>query len=210
MSVAGDAGFSVPDAARGATDLTAPTLNKATAIQPNERVLCINRGRQTLIDTFDGRHIPLPVGYFEIEFDAAQHFQRRLIVPGTRNLAENAFVSYIGILGTTDGRIRRDTDEYCTPFTDEQLQTFGERVEGLDRSGLDEVTPQRVSAIIASTMRSTGPGGRRGVQVFAGESAEAQDAAAHVLDRPEESATREAEVEAAADGIAPVPRRRRR
>jgi len=162
---------------------------------PDERVLCINRGNKTLVDTFDGIHREIPPGYFEIEYAAAQHHQRRLIVPGTKNIEQGGYVSYIGILGVND-------DALCQPFTDEELQQFGEAVEAIDRSALTG-SESKVEVIKTSRARAASPtlgagrGGRRGIDVSAQATPEAEAAAAGVLDPPTESATREAENDAA-------------
>ena len=208
------AGFVIPEEAQAAIDLTAASISNATAIQPGDRVLCINRGRKPLTDQFDGRHVTLPPGFFQIEYDAARHFQKRQIVPGTRNLEQDGYTSWIGIKGTADGRIACDTPELCVPFTDAQLEKFGEQVEAIDRSAMSnpadrDVTTIRTSAAMAATLRSTGRGGKIGVDVSAQANESATEAAEHVLDKPEESATREAEAVAAAEGIESPSRRRR-
>lgn len=200
----GAVGFTPPVAAADAVDLTAAAVTNSSQIQPTDRVFCINRGRKPLTDQFDGRHVVLPSGWFQIEFDAAQHFHRRLIVPGTRNLEVDGYQSWVGIRGTVDGRIAFHTEEDCTPFTDEELEAFGEKVEAIDRSAMSnpadrDVTAIRTSRAVASTMRSTSRGGRTGIDVSAQANEDAAEAAEHVLDKPEESATREAQQEAAAE-----------
>jgi len=174
-------------------------------------VLCINRGRKPLLDTFDGRHVQMPAGHFTLEFDAASHFHRRLIVPGTRSLVSaESYTSFIGIYGTVDGRVKFHSEKDCEPFTDEQLERWGERLEGLDRSEMPnradrEVTAVATGAVAASMHRASRPG----IDVSAQATADAEAAAAEVLAPPTESATREAEHEADREGL-PRPRATRK
>jgi hypothetical protein len=169
-------------------------------LTPTSRVLCINRGQKPLTDQFDGNHITIPAGYFETEFGAALHFQRRLIVPGTRNLEVGGFVSWIGILGSVDGKIKHDDEHNCEPFSDEELLAFGERIEAIDRGDDARVKVVRTSAARAGFI---GGGARKGVQVDASSQANeaAAEAAEHIFEPSEESATREALAEAQADGV---------
>lgn len=157
----------------------------------NEKVLCVNRGRRPLVDTFDGRHVEMPAGHFYIEYAAAKHFQRRLIVPGSKNLTSGGYVSWIGICGV-------NPPELCEPFTDAELEKLQEKVEAVDRSqdhGLGkDVKVVSTNGVRASSpmlgMRS-GPGsGPVGIDASVQASPAAEAAAAAVLDRPEESDTR--------------------
>jgi hypothetical protein len=203
-------GFEIPAAAVEAVDLTKPTLNAAAKIQPTDIVLVMNRGRKTLYDMFDAREVPMPAGLFKMEFDAALHFQRRLIVPGTRNVEANAFVSWLGILGTADGRVSHDPPELCEPFSDEQLIAFGEKVEAIDRGAFSSPADRDVQLVrtghaVAQTLRSGT--GQRGFDASGQATDEASARAEHILDPPTESATREAEAEAAVAGVRPEPRR---
>lgn len=177
-------------------DLTASaTAGPVREPAENERVVCINRGRKPLIDTFDARHVEMPAGFFEIEYGAAKHFQRRLIVPGTKvNAAE--FVSWIGILGV-------NPPELCEPFTDEELGRFGENIEALSRD-VDHGFGRRVSTVPTNAVRASSPtigsGGRARTDVrIEGNDGDAADAA-EVLAPPTESDTREAQSEAASTG----------
>lgn len=173
-----------------------------TTIKPDTPVICINRGRKPLLDTWDGEHVPLPVGYFRTEYGAALHFQRRLIVPGTRNVEIGGFISWISILGTDDGRRAVDNEESCQPFTDEELQNFGESSEGIDRSGSAPMEKVRVSQARASA-RGQGAGLKPVIGIDQQATDAAREAAAHVFDPAEQSEARAAEQEAAAEGAAP-------
>lgn len=191
-------------------NLSVQRLNETT-LRPTTPVVCINRGRKPLNDMFDGVAVTIPPGVFVTEYGAAKHFQDRLIVPGTRNLDLGGFVSWIGIIGTEDRRQRVDPPEVCEPFTDEELQTFGEKVEGLDRGALANPADRDVKVMktsFASSM-SRAHGLRPNVAADAQASEEAAERAAHVFDAPDESATRQAEAEAASAGVEPVSSRRR-
>jgi len=161
---------------------------------PNERVLCINRGRKVLTDTFDARHLEIPSGPFYIEYAAAKHLQARLIVPGTKNITSGGYVSYIGIRGI-------DPEALCEPFTDEELERYGEAHEAIDRSedhgfGRDVKTVPTNAVRAASPTLGTGRG-QAGIDASAQATPEAEAAAAEVLAPPTESATRDDAAEAA-------------
>lgn len=93
-----------------------------TSLKPDSPVIVINRGRKPLEMTFDGNHIPIPVGYFETEYGAALHFKDRAVVPGTRNLEVGGFISWFSILGSSDGRVAVDPPEQCVPLKDSALR----------------------------------------------------------------------------------------
>lgn len=176
-----------------------------TTLRHNSPVLCINRGRKPLQVTFDGNHLTVPVGHFRTEYAAAQHMQRHLIVPGTRNLEIGGHKSWVSILGSDDGRVAVDNPEECQPFTDDELQQFGEKIEGLAPDGRDPLVPLRTSVGRAMS-RSQGEGGLR-PSISAREQASpaAAEAAEHVFDAPEGSATRDAEQLAASERVASDP-----
>lgn len=180
--------------------------------KPDERVICINRGRKDITVTFDSRHMVLPPGYFEIEYEAAKHFRNREIVPGTKNPELNTFVSWIAILNV-------DADEKCQPFTDEELLEFGEKVEAIDRSALtspaDRDVQLRSVRQVQASSQSFSSGARikpkgGGIDASVQATPAAMEAAAAVLDKPGMTASREAEAEARSEGVAPVAQRVRR
>lgn len=184
-----------------------------TTLKPDSPVVCLNRGRKELLDTWDGNHIPIPVGYFRTEYGAALHFQRRLIVHGTRDMEVGGYQSWLAILGSDDGRVAVDHPDKCQPYTDKELQAFGEPLEGLSRDGRGDLTTVRTSIARASG-RTQGVGGLR-PQIDVGNQATdaAAEAAAHVFEPPAERETALAEAEAAVDrggeSGAPAPRRMR-
>jgi len=109
-----------------------PEHTNRAPLLPTTPVVCVNRGPRTLEDKYDGDDYVIPARtLFQVTFAAAQHFQRRQIVPGTRNPDPNSpgvqYVSWIGIVGI-------DPPEACEVFTDEELELFGESAEGLNRA----------------------------------------------------------------------------
>lgn len=208
-----DRSFALPDAPIATLLIDQTTAN--SKVLPSETVLCINRGRTTLTDTFDAVHLEIPPGLFHVRYDAAQHIQRRLIVPGTRNLEVGGYQSFIGILGSADGRIKLDADEFCRPFTDEELRGFGERLEAVDRTALSNpadraVVPISTAAARAASLTQGVGGATHRPQIDTGTQASdlAREAADHVFDPPETSDTAEAEAEAGVE-VPEKPRRRR-
>jgi hypothetical protein len=174
----------------------------ANTIPLNAPVLCINRGRKTLLDTFNANHIEIPPGHFITEYEAAQHFRERLIVPGTKNLEVGGFVSWIGILGTTDGRIAVDAEALCQPFTDEELQAFGEKVEAIDRNAFSDPRARNVAVVRTSAAHAASAqhGIRPQIDASAQVSEQAREAAEHVFEPPTENLARQDAQEAAAEG----------
>ncbi len=185
-----------------------------TTLKPDSPVVALNRGRNELVSTFNGEHITIPAGLFVTEYRAAKHFQDRLVVPGTRNLEVGGHVSWIAILGSEDRRLLVDPVEMHVPFTDDELQTFGESVEAIDRRsvlgpGRDVMTIRTQTARARS--RAQGFESQR-PQIDTGQQASeaAAEAAEHVFDPPVGSATRASEQDAATDpeaaGVEPAPR----
>lgn len=150
---------------------------------PEERVICINRGNKVLKETFNGEHSEIPPGYFEIEYQAALHFKRKLIVPGSKNIETGGWVSFIGILGV-------DPQTECEPFTEEECALFGERFEAIDRSQMLNARDRDVQVVRTNAAIASSPGyGQRGIDVNAQANDAAAAAAEGVLDRPDESLT---------------------
>jgi hypothetical protein len=219
--------FDLPDH-KGIVNLLVERMNETT-LQPGSAVLCLNRGRTPLTVRFNGEEITVPSGvraggdpenpedwqFFKTEYAAAQHMQRHLIVPGTRNIEVGGFVSWIAIKGSDDGRIAVDSPETCALFTDEELTNFGEAVEAIDRKALSdpaarEATVVRTSVAAARSRTQAVGGLRPAIEGKQQVSNAAAEAAAHVFEPPAESATRQAEAEAAADSGAPRGRSRAR
>lgn len=186
-----------------------PEDAKANQLGPDTIVTCLNRGRKPLTDMYDGRNYVVPAGYVRMPFGAAQHFQRRAIVPGTKNLEQGGYQSWLSIVGV-------DAPELCAPFTDEQLTAFGEAVEAIDRSAMSDPADRDVVLMKTSAARAAMPGqglvggqnvggGPRRPVLDAGVQATpaAREAAEHVMEPPAESAAAAATREALGDGWVP-------
>ncbi len=201
-----------PEGIRPVDLMASTTAGPVREPAPTERVLCLNRGRRPIEDTFDARHLEMPPGYFYIEYAAAKHFQERNIVPGTKSaVVGGAYVSWISICGV-------NPPEMCQPFTDEELAEFGEAVEAIDRradygfgSGVKVVPTSRVRAASPMLGMQRGPGAGVGIDATQQATEDAAAAATAVLEPPAESATREDAAEAAAvrAGAVGKPRRHR-
>jgi hypothetical protein len=183
--------------------------DKAYELTPETVVLCLNRGNRVLHETFNAEHYQIPPGKFRMQYGAAVHCQRRQVVPGTRDIEGHGFRSFIAIYGV-------DAEADCVPFTDAELQAFGEKVEAIDRSAMANPADRDVTTIPTARARAAlgsfgmAGKGKVGIDASAQATPEAEEAAAHVLEPPAESATREAEAEAAAvQGTEPKPRRPR-
>src|SRR5687768_6306206 len=105
--------FEMPDPAEVA-NRRVERMNETT-LEAESLVYCINRGRKVLKVTFNGEHLEIPPGKFRTEYGAAQHMQKHLIVPGTRNVEVGGYVSWIAILGNDDGRVAVDPPETHEP-----------------------------------------------------------------------------------------------
>ncbi|MGE0590910.1 MAG: hypothetical protein AB7G23_03020 [Vicinamibacterales bacterium] len=180
-----------------------PEDSKAAELTPHTSVLVINRGRKPLHDKYDGRDYQIGPGYHWMPYGAALHFQRRAIIPGTKNLELGGWQSWLGILGV-------DGADLCEPLSDEELRAVGERVEAIDRHSFSSPEDQQVTTVSTGAARAVAPGqgmlgGPRRPQLDAGSQAtpEASARAAEIMTPPATSATAEDE---AAAGVAPRPR----
>lgn len=120
-----------------------PQSSGALLITPETIVLCVNRGREPLEDTFNSRHYVIQPGYFSVQLGAAQHFKDRAVVPGSRNPETRWQASFISIIGvvvpTRDGlKVAHQIDkpEEWDPFTDVECREYGHAVEALDRDSM--------------------------------------------------------------------------
>lgn len=92
-------------------------------------VVVVHRGGPTIKDLWDSQEWVIPPGVHKMPYGIARHFQKRAIVPGTRNPNPEfggKAISQLAVVGI-------DKEENCRPFTEEQLRQF-EFKEGLDRS----------------------------------------------------------------------------
>ncbi len=136
-------------------------------LTPETPVICMNRSRRDLKDTFDSQHYRIPPGptKFWVPYGAALHFKARLIQPGTRR-GPSSYDSLIAILGIDD-------PEDCEMLDAAVEADVMSRPEGLDRSILD---PSRQSAKVLEVGAVRGgivgqAAGRRANEVFVGANA---------------------------------------
>jgi hypothetical protein len=182
-------------------------------LTPETPVLCIHRGRRhtedgapvhhenaarhrdgereayfegDYKDTYDGFHYIIAPGYFSAPYGAALHFQRRAVVPGSRNPETGFQASFIAIIGVVElvpgggFRVLKPVDDQVdwTPFTDEECAQYEVAFEALDRAAMvapieKEVVLRNVSETVAGGKAGSaksrvkgggGKGGRRGTQ----------------------------------------------
>lgn len=180
-------------------DLLPEAKQSLAALTPETKVVCMNRGRHELRDTFDGEHYVIPPGpqKFWLSYGAALHFKSRLIMNGTRTLDGNGNQPWLCILGI-------DPPDQCHMLDSQDETAVRQRVEGLDRSQLDPGR-QDVKVVETSAARAGVLGqaaGRRANEVFVG--AQAVDPN-DVLQPPAEGSIARAEEAAAyAEGYAPT------
>jgi hypothetical protein len=115
-----------------------PAHKQKQELSPETPVFCINRGPFELRDMHNADpYVVPPSAVFQVSYATAQHLQKRLIVPGTRNpnpydASVPQFVSWIGIRGV-------DPDDQCVPFDEDFLDRYAGKSEGLNREGLSPV-----------------------------------------------------------------------
>jgi hypothetical protein len=146
--------YTLPPVEGTVTNLV-PESAGGTQLKPDTTVLCIHRGRHVLVDKFDGIDYRIDPGLFYAPYGAARHFQRRAVIPGTRNPEINTEQSYIGIKGL-------DPDDMCEPLTDEEVALFGAAVEAIDRGSFSDPADRNTRTIRSGVAgRAPHPGGRR-------------------------------------------------
>lgn len=153
-----------------------PQSSGEIAVTADTTVVCINRGREPLYDTFNSRHYEIPVGLFSVVLGAAKHFQARAVVPGSRNPETGFQASFISILGVVVGnKVVHPIDDAVqwAPFTDDECREYGHAVEALDRASMVDpiesdvdIVPTRgqrnADAVAAGKSRLKGGSGSRG------------------------------------------------
>jgi len=182
--------------------------DKANELTPETFVTCINRGRQVLVDMFDSQRYAIPPGYFQCQYGAALHFQRRQVVPGTR-IPGQGHKSWIGILNV-------DKPVMCEPFTDAELEEFGEAVEAINRSALPGAdgdvkylgtsgarSTLEGEGLVGGGFQSSLGGGAPRPQLNLEADTEAGRSAADTAMQPAGSTARQEEAEAAGEGWTP-------
>jgi hypothetical protein len=167
--------YQKPDLPAHATvNAVVPKDLKAPELGPKTMVTCINRGSDPYLDKCDGRDYVVPPGLFEVEYEVADHFRLRSVVPGSRDPVSGAQDTFIAILGL-------DPPEKCVPFNQADQQHYKTSVEAIDRDVIEQ--EQGGKAVVVATSRararSVGQGHRRPeTQVQQNESQEAAPDAA--------------------------------
>lgn len=143
-----------------------PESSGEVQLKPDTKVLVVNRGRETLFDTYDSKHYTIPPGFFEIEYGAAVHFKNRGVVPGSRNPETNFQASFFAIVGVyvpkVDGGflVIRPVDHphEWDPFTDAECQQYEHALETIDRGAM--VDPiESVDEVQVKAIRGAGNAG---------------------------------------------------
>lgn len=182
-------------------------------------VLCIHRGRRNTVggdpvhhesaarhrdgerepyfegdykDTYDGNHYIIAPGYFMAPYGAALHFQRRAVVPGSRNPETGFQASFIAIIGVVEGqpgggfKVLKAVDDQVdwAPFTPEECAQYEVAFEAIDREAMvapieKHVELRNVSETLAGgrqgTSRVKGGGGKASAKRGRGPQIEATD-----------------------------------
>lgn len=185
--------YRMPQPSGPVADLV-PESADGARLTPDTAVLVVNRGRAPLRAKFDGRDYVIPPGEVIMPYGAARHFQQRLIIPGTRNPETGAVQSYLGIRGLDD-------DWMCLPLTDDECDRYGEAKEAIDRAALTNPVDREVQYVSTGAGRPMPRQGLRPqIDTSVQATPEAHAAAAHIWDRPTESATAADAAEARAFG----------
>lgn len=131
----------VPDSA-GGEELT-----------PKTRVLCVNRSNVPYQDKCDGRDYTCPPGLFEVEYEVANHFRERSVIPGTRDPITGKQEHYIAIVGI-------DRADRCEPLSRAEDDAAKSAPEAIDRQSMDGAD-RDVKVISTQAARSRTAGGNR-------------------------------------------------
>lgn len=121
-----------------------PESSGEIKLTPETEVLVVNRGRETLFDTFNSKHYTIPPGFFLIEYGAALHFKARGVVPGSRNPETSFQASFFAIIGVVVPKVdggymvvrKVDNPVEWDPFTDEECEQYSHALETIDRGAM--------------------------------------------------------------------------
>jgi endonuclease YncB( thermonuclease family) len=122
-------------------------------LTPSTRVVCINRGDTDYLDKCDGRDYVCAPGLFEVEYQVADHFRTRSVIPGSRDPISGKQEHYIAILGI-------DPPEQCQPLSGGELDAAKAAPEALDRSGMSG-PDKDVKVVPTQAARARTAGGAR-------------------------------------------------
>lgn len=151
--------YKKPELPQGAkVSSVVPTELNAQELTPKTRVTCVNRGSEPYVDKCDGRDYIVPPGLFEVEYEVAEHFRLRSVVPGSRDPLSGAQENFIAILGI-------DPPEKCVPFSEMEQARADQAVEALDRGAIEDDQGGARAVVVQTSRaraRTAGQGGRRG------------------------------------------------
>src|SRR5262245_1339636 len=122
-----------------------PSNLHAQELTPKTRVVCINRGSAPYVDKCDGKDYVVPPGLFEVEYEVADHFRLRSVVPGSRDPVSGAQDNFIAILGL-------DPPEKCVPFDQDTQDEIARSAEAINRTLIEE--EQGGKAVVVATVRA--------------------------------------------------------
>lgn len=125
-------------------------------LSPKTRVVCINRGDVPYLDKCDGRDYVCQPGLFEVEYEVADHFRTRSVVPGSRDPVTGKQEHYIAIIGM-------DPEDRCQPLSGAELAAANAAPEALDRSGMSPMDKD-VRVVSTQAARARTAGGNRRLQ----------------------------------------------
>lgn len=113
-------------------------------------------------DTYDGDHYVIAPGYFTAPHGAALHFQRRAVVPGSRNPETQTQTSFIAIIGVVEAKpgggmkvLRAvDPEEDWSPFTDEECAEYEVAFEAINRAAMVAPIDEQTQLVDINDVRS--------------------------------------------------------
>jgi len=155
--------YQKPDMAGHKVSNLVPEGLGGTELTPKTRVVIINRSAKPYIDKYDGRDYIVQPGYSEVEFEAAEHFRLRSVIPGSRDPITGKQDHFIAILGI-------DPDHRCVPLDAAEQAKAEAAPEAIDRSSMDGAD-RDVKVVSTQAARSRTAGGNRRIR----QSAESND-----------------------------------
>lgn len=136
----------------------------AQELEPKTRVIIRNRGDQVYKDKFDGRDYTVPPGAVcEVEYEVANHFRERSVVPGSRDPITGKQEHFIAILGI-------DREERCQPLNAAEAAKAATAKEAIDREAMGD---DQARVVPTASVRGRVVGVPRGRRVA--QSAETND-----------------------------------
>lgn len=134
----------------------APVGKSGIELTPKTRVLIINRGSHDYVDMYDARKYRVPPGVSEVEYEVAEHFRLRSVIPGSRDPVLGKQEHFIAILGI-------DPEHRCAPLDAVEQSKADAAPEAIDRTSMDGADAE-VKVVATSAARSRVAGGNRRVQ----------------------------------------------